>query len=300
MRDLNRRALLSSGAGLTMTAAVPSFAQDPTWENWGGAPYGTSFADVTTDAKFDFALRELPVPPALRQPFKDLVRANPSPMPLIYLVPNQKLDGMLSGRDSRRPTPHVMRDVTVGRTVISRGIVRAAEAFEWRLSHEGKTYRLILPKVCFNWSLIIEDGDVEERCVELMFNAPVGGKVRWGVATMDGPFSPSHCNAQRQGDGPWTAWEGECDVCVPAVGYINRTLRGTARIPHKYLYAVTATRQTLRFSTEVWHKLLYICIEYPDGRLTCGVYMRPEDWNGRYQVEIADSFWIIDNGNCSV
>ncbi|MBU1292491.1 hypothetical protein KJ819_00295 [Patescibacteria group bacterium] len=299
MRDLNRRALLLAGGASCALGVTPGFAgQDPTWENWGGAPYGTSFSDVTSDTKFDFALQELGIPEPLRQPFKDLVRANPTPEPLVYLVPNQVLNGMMSGTDSRHPRPHVMRNVTVGRTVISRGVVRAAEAWEWRLSHEGRLYRLILPKVCFNWSLIIEEEPGEERCVELHFNAFVGGNVRWGVGSLDGALAPSSCNAIRQGDGSWKAWGGECDECVPAVGYISQTLRGTAQVPHRYLYDVTERHQTIRFSTEIWEKTVYICLEDANGRRSCGVYMRPEDWNGRYSADIPDSMWILDEGNC--
>ncbi|MBU2158910.1 hypothetical protein KJ848_01875, partial [Patescibacteria group bacterium] len=39
----------------------------------------------------------------------------------------------------------------------------------------------------------------EERCVELHFNAFVGGDVRWGVGSLNGALAPSECNAIRQG-----------------------------------------------------------------------------------------------------
>ena len=138
----------------------------------------------------------------------------------------------------------------------------------------------------------------EERCVELHFNAFVGGKVRWGVGSLNGALAPSECNAIRQGDGAWKAWGGECDECVPAIGYISQTLGGTAQVPHRYLYDVEERHQTIRFSTEVWEKTVYICLEDANGRRSCGVYTRRQDWHGRYSVEISDSLWILDDGHC--
>lgn len=144
---------------------------------------------------------------------------------------------------------------------------------------------------------------VKEKCVELVFNAPIGGHVRWGMGTTSGPLPPDECNAQRQDNLAWTSWYGECDICIPAIGYIRGILGGSAQVPHKYLYPITHTRQTLRFSTEVWNKVVYICLE--DGGIvagqkieinTCGVYMRPQDWQGRYRVEIPDSMWVV--GKC--
>lgn len=144
----------------------------------------------------------------------------------------------------------------------------------------------------------------QKKCVELSFDAPVGGYVRWGVGTLAGrSLLADECNAQRQGDGPWVSWYGECDTCIPAIGYIRKTIGGTAQIYQKFLYPVKQVKQTLRFSTEVWANLVYICLE--DGGVvagrkigihSCGVYMRPQDWQGRYRVEIPDALWVW--GDC--
>lgn len=145
----------------------------------------------------------------------------------------------------------------------------------------------------------------DERCVTVTWNAIVGGKVRWGVGTASRPLPPHHCNAIRQGDGPWEAWNGECDECTPNYGYIRRQLGGQARVPHRYIYDVTAARQTLRFSTDVWNTVVYICLEAPDGvQRTCGVYINPGnnpgDWANRYEVVIPDELWLLDDGNCPI
>jgi hypothetical protein len=137
----------------------------------------------------------------------------------------------------------------------------------------------------------------KNKCVELAFTAPVGGYVRWGDATTNGPLPPDECNAQRQDDGLWTSWYGECDICFPAIDYIHGILGDSALIPHKYLYPVTAKKQTLRFSTSVWNTVVYICLEDANGVRTCGVYMRPQDWHGRFHVDIPDTLWV-SAGDC--
>lgn len=139
---------------------------------------------------------------------------------------------------------------------------------------------------------------VAVKCVELTFRAPVGGRVRWGVGTTSGPFLKDPCNAQRQGGGSWTEWDGDCDICVPAVGYIQGILGSSAQIRHKHLYGAVHERQTLRFSTAVWTNVVYLCLEYPDGSQTCGVYMRPQDWRGRHHVNVPEELWQRDDGNC--
>ena len=169
---------------------------------------------------------------------------------------------------------------------------------------KGKIYTLYLPLECFNWSwaygptpTVVQLPPLVEKCVELSFNAPVGGKVRWGVASATGPLPPSVCNAQKQGNGEWTAWTGQCDECTSAIEYIQGILGDKAEVYHKYLFNVTETRQTIRFSIAVWADVVYICLEGADGSRTCGVYERPQDWDGAYHVEIPDELWKSDE-NC--
>ncbi|MEK7114231.1 MAG: hypothetical protein AAB850_01640 [Patescibacteria group bacterium] len=135
-----------------------------------------------------------------------------------------------------------------------------------------------------------------KRCVELVFNAPIGGHVRWGIGTLAGrALLADECNAQRQDDGSWVSWYGECDICTPAIGYIRGAIGGTAQVFQKFLYPVMHTKQTLRFSTEIWTNLAYVCLD-ASGTQSCGVYMRPQDWKDRYRVEIPDALWVW--GNC--
>ncbi|MDP3938815.1 MAG: hypothetical protein Q8R92_11880 [Deltaproteobacteria bacterium] len=137
------------------------------------------------------------------------------------------------------------------------------------------------------------DAKSKGDCVEVSFNTRVvGEKVRWGVGTSEGPLPPSECNAQRQGAKPWTAWWGECDICIPPFEYLETRFGGAMQVLHRYLYPVKETRQTLRFSTAVWSRLLYLCLESADGRQTTRIVsVAPKEWQGRHRLEIQDSQW---------
>ncbi len=133
-----------------------------------------------------------------------------------------------------------------------------------------------------------------EHCVEVSFNGVVGQSVRWGVVGDDGPLPPSRCNAQRQGNGPWYAWFGWCEECQAAIDYLQAYYRGAVELYQRYTYDVTDTRQTIRTSTAIWSKTLYICRQDANGHWSKGVYIHPRGpaaWNHRYRIPISDSMW---------
>ncbi|MHB1162935.1 MAG: hypothetical protein ACYCZZ_00170 [Minisyncoccota bacterium] len=286
---------------LATSAAAKHSTKVVRWQHWGAAPYAHSLAEACQKAPT--AIDGTSMPEAVKEHFKKAL-GDCKGGTTVWLTPNQPLEQMWSGGQH----PHIMNHVVVaelpvlrspdGRAYRKGAVAEAAKAFEWSYVYEGKTYLWDIPLVCFNESWRFGHGFPAEKCVELSFNAPVGGNVRWGVGSTEGPLPPSACNAQRQDSLAWTAWLGECDVCIPALGDIRGILGATAEIPHKYLYPAIARKQTLRFSTAIWSRVVYICLEYPDGTQTCGVYMRPQDWRGRYHADIPDNLWIKDDGNC--
>jgi len=286
----------------------PIYAAEPTlWSNWGAAPYARNLKESCLKASA--AIDGFNMPSAVKEHFKSVLGTTCKDGVETWLSPGLSLKQMWSGPDAHHKKAHIMDEKSVaelpvlrspdGRPYRKGAVAETAKALVWVFAYEGKTYVLYNPFVCFNWAWTIASPVAPiKKCVELSFNAPIGGYVRWGIGTTTGPIPPDECNAQRQGDGLWTSWYGECDICIPALGYIRGILGGTALVPHKYLYPVTHTRQTLRFSTEIWTKLVYICLEDASGKQSCGVYMRPQDWKGRYRVEIPDSMWNWDDTNC--
>lgn len=279
--------------------------REEVWRHWGAAPYASSKEEACRKAPQ--AIDGFDIPAFVKGEFKRQVGSACSSKE-VWLVPHQPLEEMWSGGAK----PHVMKKVTVaelpvakspdGRSYRKGAVAQTAKAQSWLFVHEGKAYVLYLPDVCFNWAWSIVDLPTttevaRENCVEVTFNVPTGGKVRWGVGTITGPLLPNACNAVRQGNGPWLSWYGECELCIPAIGYIAASFGGKAEVPHKYYYPTTASRQTLRFPRAIWSALVYLCLEDADAVQTCGVYIRPQDWNGRVHIVLPDSLWRWD-GNC--
>ncbi|MCX6787072.1 MAG: hypothetical protein NTY93_00920 [Candidatus Kaiserbacteria bacterium] len=284
------------------TLAPVAHANKPhLWGKWNIAPFASSIEEARRKAPEAIDGFNLPLP--VKEHFRKAVLDSCKCRVIeAWLTPDLLLEQMWSGGQY----PYVMSNIMVGELPVLKSpdgrsyrkgaVAETAKARSWTFAYEGKTYILYLPYVCFNWSWAFGPPPVStpDRCVELLFNAPVGGFVRWGVASNHGPLPSSACNAQKQGNGPWMAWYGKCDECVGALEYIRGILGGKAEIYHKYFYSVAKMRQTLRFSTEIWEDLVYICLEYPDGTRTLGVYMRPQDWKGQYEVIIPDTFWVTD------
>ena len=288
-----RAALMVIGALLLLSViAVTAHAEE--WQNWGVAPYASSQEEACKKAPaaidgFDF-------PSAVKDHFKQSLGTTCKGGRETWLTPHTPIEQMWSGGK----TPHVMNKITVGelpvlvspngRTYRKGAVAETVKTLSWTFVHEGKSYVLYLPFVCFNWSWAPGAAPhIASECVEFVFNAPAKGYVRWKIDPTTGLLSPSACNAQQQGDEPWTAWNGKCDDCAPD------------GVRHSYRYPTTARQQILRFSTEIWSKMLSICLEDAGGKQTCGVYMRPQDWQDwqdRHRVEIPDDLWWWDK-ECS-
>lgn len=287
----------------------PATTRSEEWQNWGAAPFAHTREEACRKAP-EAIDGFVEMPAEVKAEFKQLLGVTCSGGKVTYLVAGQLLSGMWTGGKD----PHVMHDVKVaelpvavapdGRAYRSNTVFESARALEWQVKRGRKIYKIFLPDVCFNWSYSIEED--QENCVTLTFNAPVNGFVRWGVATKDGkPLKPDACNAQREGaTAPWDAWYGQCDTCRPAIGYIRSVVGEKADVPHKYLYqATTESRQTLRFSREIWNALVYICLERPDGTQSCGVYTGGDgagSWKNRTEVIIPDELIVWEEGgkNC--
>ncbi|HET7796250.1 MAG TPA: hypothetical protein VFK72_00070 [Nevskia sp.] len=261
------------------------------WRRFGVAPYASSRAAAM--AHREAAFRALGVPAGA---VKELARVTAAAGKRVRLVNGDRLTAMLS----KGGVVHKNVVVRFEKPPISDAMEYAAPAEEWQIDWQGTTYTVILPDVCNNWSVrittkarprapVASAPPVQGDCVEITFSAVVRGRVRWGVATRKGPLPPDTCNAQRQGNGAWLAWYGDCDTCVPPVGLL---------VPHKFMYGVTEVRQTLRFSKRILEDIVYICLEDDLYNQTCGVYIRPEDWKGRTHIDIPDSMWRVDHGDC--
>lgn len=304
-------------------APKAAFAADESpWNRWSISPYASSLVEACRKAPAAIdGFKNLPS--AVKTGFKQILNATDCKGGTeVWLTPHQLLEEMWSGGAS----PHVMSKKTVGELPVLKSpdgrsyrkgsVAETAKAMSWTFVHEGKSYVLYLPYVCFNWSWAFGSPPVQaaEECVEYAFNAvPVGAKVHWGVGSARGPLPPSACNAQKQGNGEWTAWTGECSKvmqvvrdgkvitlpeCTADIDFIRKTIGMKATVPHRFTYEATDVKQTLRFPKIVRDDVIYLCLEYPDRSSTCGIYMRPQDWKGRSRIDVPDSLWRKNDGKC--
>lgn len=300
-------ALVVAGATQTMLA----FAGEPIVWHFGESPFAHSLTEACK--KMPIAIDGFSFPKEVKEHFKSLLRDKCEDGEEVFLTPGTMFEQMWSGRRGS----HLMEKNGVQRVVVGRYTVPASSkgtkypadsifevpnASAWTYEYEGQTYILYLPFVCFNWSWAYGDpplpAPAEPKCYEVAFNAPVEGTVRWGVATVSGPLPSDGCNAQKEGnDGQWLAWHGQCDICDPAMDHIRNAMGDNVAVPHRYLYPIANQQQVLRFSNAVKRSLVYFCLQDKDGRESCGVYVRPEDWGEKTRIAIPDSMWVWD-GSC--
>ncbi|MFA7302601.1 MAG: hypothetical protein WC030_02535 [Candidatus Paceibacterota bacterium] len=301
----------SSAAAQTVTLAPVH--KVGVWDNWNVAPFALTQEEACERAAAAISGFDMPAP--VKAHFKAAIGTNCKGGTIAWLTPGTVLEEMWS-------TDHIVRKQKVGELPVLQSpdgreyrkgaVAQTARALEWSYSYGGKTYLVDLPSVCFNWSWRFGATCVtprpvakpapkpvpqQEVCRELVFNANPSGKVWWSIGG-NTLFPPSVCNAQRQGDGPWRAWYGECHECEGALWYVRRILGNTAEIFQKYLYPVKEVRQTIRFSRAVEDSVVTVCLENAEGVQTCGYYVTPSHWEGgRTRVEIQNSSWIRE-GNC--
>lgn len=291
------------GLGIASESLATTAAENPSvfrWKHFGTAKFAETREDAMLRRREAFQCLGLP-PDVIEKAMKATAEHKGEK---VRLVNEQYLDAMLSTNCVKNSNVLIaFVKPPMG------GMEYSAPAEQWEIKgDDGNIYLIFLPEVCNNWAFRMVIPIRKDPCVELTFRIPEGATnahVRWGVASNDGPLPPSACNAQKEGNGSWKAWYGECDECVPAYGYIRRTMGASATVPHRYYYKATAREQTIRFSTHIWDRLGYVCLEYTlNGRVvhTCGVYVPPGEGNGAWQrrhaVDIADSLWLVDNGKC--
>ena len=286
------KAIISLVVLVLLVFSGMAHAQDHAWKHFGADKAYVDRAAAIADAPR--VLKQAGYPAEV---ISLLTKQMAHPGTRTFVSNSMKLDFMRSGKRA------LWRNVLVAfEKPPVPNMSYSAPSEEWSVTWHGQAWTVGIPDVCRNLygkkSPAPTLALAEPRCVELSFDAPIGGNVRWGVGSTNGPLAPSACNAQEQGDGPWKAWYGQCDVCVPAIAYIQGILGATAEVPHKYLYQVGQSHQTLRFSSEIQKEMIYICLEDAEGHRTCGVYMRPQDWKGRMDVTIPESDWVWHEESC--
>jgi len=267
--------LLLAFAAVNVVALAPANAET-TWTTWGGAPYASSYEEAVR--RLPDALHDLNIPEPVRVLFLEEVRRNPQGT-RAYLTPGMRFLWMMTGG----ARPHAMENVVVGRNPVRRGVVQAAEARGWRVVHEGRTYVLVLPDICYNWAWRTEAPPqqeiAEEPCSIVTLTIPAGRhQLLFGGLSSAAP-PPSRCFAVRQG-GEWEALPGGCIECIswdPVLARLPDSAAADRNVSMQSRIVVRAT--TVQIRVPIWfethHLGFYLLAE--DGQCSWLV-VEPTDW----------------------
>ncbi|GEM_PF-2550944 len=131
-------------ATTTLAIAGTESAHGFRWEHFGVDPYATSREEAMRTR--DSAFRALGLPSAV---IEQLVFATANSGEKTRINVGDHLDVMLS----KGGIAH--KNVTVAFAAPVRGMEYAASAEKWQVTWEGRTYTVLLPEICSNWSVII-------------------------------------------------------------------------------------------------------------------------------------------------
>jgi hypothetical protein len=287
-------------------AATPhASASGITWQHWGGAPYASTRTEAMAklgnalDAMVAAGIMPKEVADSFRANDYKLIRDNPdgittTPGKHAYLPPETHLDGMMTGGKD----PHLMTNVTVGKTVIGKGQVKAAEALPWALTFQGKTYVLVMPFTCFNWSLmtfeVAPPPPAQDDCWTIMTTVKGSQGDKAEHFGLYGPHSLSSCSAYRiVGHTGWISLR-ECphDTCNYNVitAFLNGMelkFKGRVDVPAYCQEGCQVEYRVSRAFGQSDKDLAYFCLERTGNRGSCGIMVRHDD----YRDEVATIFY---------
>ncbi len=251
------------------------------WQHFGVAPYATSHVQAMKTREHAFVLLRLP-----KQVVKLLMKKTKKHGKEVRLVNGDHLTAMLS----RGGIIH--RNVLVDFTTppVNGKMEYAAPAEQWQVSWRGKTYTVILPNVCNNWSVRVTTAS---QCVTVAFRVNPGDQVRYGVFTQ-GERLPSHCWSLSDG-GVVSATPSPCNTCK-WVGTVHVLPYGS--IPeYTGLYSAHSRLQVLRFPSEVSGNYVVLCVTRKGLGESDSWIVPPSAWVAPTWDTVGTSAVIVPYGN---
>ena len=219
------------------------------WQHFGVAPYAPTRASAMWTQEGAFRKLGLPAPVVAL-----LMKATAKHGSPTTLVVGEKLTAMLSKGGI------VHRNVVVAFVSPVRDMEYAAPAEQWQVSWRGKTYTVILPKICNNWSSIVTLSSkvAVTQCLTATYTVKVGDEVRIAIFTKDGERIPaSNC---------WSLSDGSNVSALPSPCTVCNWSGPLSVLPNGYkpeytgLYIAHSRTQVLRFPSEVAKSYIALCV----------------------------------------
>jgi len=274
-----RMLVLTLLALMMVTISGQASAQTETvWAHWGAAPFASSKDEALT--KLPEVLKLLQIPEAVRPLFRAKVTANPQGK-RIYVVPNDHFTAMMSKGDK------VLHNVVVAEIPVQlkngkTGVSQAANASEWEVEFEGRTYVLVLPDICNNWAWRSfatprpREVTPSLECAELYVPHVMAGDTVTVKFRPEGTqLPPSECWGHHAGverlsqdSSAWKMWPG-CLNCFQA----------------------TTNGMTLRLPVSMSATELAICVNR-NGKPSCVWVIEASDWKPDHTFEVPEWKWV--------
>jgi len=250
----------------TVFAAETEF----TWQHFGADPYATSRGEAMRTRESAFRKLGFPAPVV-----KLLVEATQKSGEKIRIVNGDRFSTMLSKGGV------VHRNVTVAFVMppISGKMEYAAPAERWQVSWEGKTYTVILPEVCGNWSSIAPS---LEACAMVEYTVQPGDGVRFAVIAQK--RLPASVCWQLCDGSDCAAPPSPCDTC-DWVGPTSVIPTGFEPL-HTGLYVAHSAKQSLLFPREVMENYIALCVERDGLGESDSWIVQPSAWGSTTKVVV--------------
>ena len=284
-----------------VTLASPAFsANGNLWINWGVEPYASSQTEACNKAHA--AINGFTMPSEVKEYFMQVIGSGCSGGKQVYLPPGMMLEQTWSGGKK----PHVENNKRVAELPVSTSpdsrpyrkgsVAQTPKALAWAAIHEGKTYVLYLPLVCFNWSwafgpetsppspsapqVLAKNAAAGEKCATVESIVKSGDEVRYAVfARKRLPASVCWqlCDGKKCSAPPTS-----CDNC----DWIGSELPipDTLKPVHTGSYVATEAKQSLRFPREVMDSYVALCVERDGLGESDSWVVPPTVWDGQATV----------------
>lgn len=278
--------------------------EERTWERWNAAPYATSREEACKKAPE--AIDGFSFPTPVKEQFKKLLGTTCKGGTEAWLTPGTLLEEMMSGPDAHHKQSYVMRKRTVaelpvlqspdGRPYRNGTVAETAKALAWRVEHEGKSYVLYLPFVCFNWSwkfgvpplppppppvlrpapVPVPLPPVQEECATVEYAVQPGDEVRFAVLAQR-RLPASAC---------WQLCDGADCAAPPSPcddpncwREVQDTLPAGFEPQHTGKYVARSAKQSLRLPREARMNFIALCVTREWFGQSNSWIVQPSAWN---------------------
>ncbi len=260
---------------LLAVLSAPAHATEFQWKHFGAAPYATTRASAMRTRESAFRKLGLPAPVVALLMKATAKRGSPT-----TLVVGDKLTAMISKGGI------VHRNVVVAFVSPVRNMEYAAPAEKWQVSWRGKTYTVILPKICNNWSSIVTlpPKVAVTQCLTVTYTVKVGDEVRIAIFTKDSERLPaSNC---------WSLSDGSKVSALPSPCTVCNWEGPLSVLPNGYkpqytgLYIARSRTQVLRFPRAVAKEYMALCVNRASLGESDSWIVPPSAWGTSTEVHV--------------